>query len=45
MLNTELHGVQLFIQYIRLVTTPILDTLPCAAVYCHGVRCVLRSAE
>jgi hypothetical protein len=45
MVNTELHCVQLFIRYIRLVTTLMLDKLPCAAVYCHAVCCVLRIVE
>jgi len=41
MVNIELHCVQLFNWYIRLVTTVMLDTLPCAIVYCHAVHCVL----
>jgi len=41
--NTELHWVQLFIQYIRLVTTLMLEKVPRGIVYCHAVRyvCVL----
>jgi len=45
MVNTELHCVQLFIRYIHLVTTLLLDKLPCPTVYCHAVRCVLRIVE
>jgi hypothetical protein len=45
MVNIELHCVQLFIRYIRLVTTLMLDKLLRAAVYCHAVRCVLRIVE
>jgi len=45
MVNTELHCVQLFIRYIRLVTTLMLDKLPRAAVYCHTVRFVLCIVE
>ena len=41
MVNTELHCMQLFIRYIHLVTTLMLDELQCAAVYCHTVHCVL----
>jgi len=40
MVNTELHCVQLFIQYIRLVTTHMLVKLPRATAYCHEVRCI-----
>jgi len=45
MVNTELHCVQLFIWYIHLVTTLMLDKLLRAAVYCHAVHCVLRIVE
>ena len=45
MVNTELHCVQLFIRYIRLVTTRMLNKLPRAAVYCHAVRCVFCIVE
>jgi hypothetical protein len=45
MVNTELHCVQLFIRYIRLVTTLLLDTLSCAPVYCQAVCCILRIVE
>jgi len=45
MVITELQCVQLFIQYICLVTTLMLDKLPCAAVYCHPVLCVLHIVE
>jgi hypothetical protein len=41
MVNTELHSVQLFIGYIRLVTPLMVDKLQHAAVYCHEVRCLL----
>jgi len=40
MVNTELHCLQLFIWYIRLVRTLIIDKCPPAAVSCHAVRCV-----
>jgi hypothetical protein len=43
--NTELLSMQLFIRYIRLVMTLMLSNLPCAAVYCHVVGCVLRIVE
>jgi hypothetical protein len=43
--NTELHCVQLFIRYIRLVMTLMFDKLLCAAVYCHAVRWVLCIVE
>jgi hypothetical protein len=43
MLITELDCVQLFIRYIRLVTTLMLDKPPRAIVYCHTVCGVLRS--
>jgi len=42
MVNTELHCVQLFFRHIRLVMTLMLVKLPCAVVYCHAVRCILR---
>jgi hypothetical protein len=45
MVNTELHCEQLFIRYIRLVMTLMLDKLPRAAVYWHAVRCVLCIVE
>jgi hypothetical protein len=45
MVNTELHCVQLFIQYIRIVMTLMLDQLLCAAGYCHAVHCLLRIVE
>jgi len=45
MVNTELHWGQLFIRYIRLVMTLMLDKLPRAAVYCHAARCVLCIVE
>jgi len=45
MVNTELHCVQLFIGYICLVTTLMLDKLPRAAVCSHVVRCVLCIVE
>jgi len=45
MVNTELHCMQLFIRYIRLVTTLMLYKLPLATVYCCTVRCVLRIVE
>ena len=45
MVNTELHCVQLFIRYIRLVTTLMLDIVPAAAGYCNAVCCVLRIVE
>jgi len=45
MVNTELHWVQLFIRYIRLVTTLMVEKLLRAVVYCHAVRCVLRIVE
>jgi hypothetical protein len=37
--------VQLFIQYIRLVTTLMHEKLPRAIVHCHAVHCVLRIVE
>jgi len=37
MVNTELHGVQLVIWYIRLLTTLKLDKLPGATLYCQAV--------
>jgi len=43
--NTELQCLQLFIQYIRLVTTLMLDELPNATVYCPVVRCVMHIIE
>jgi len=45
MVNTKLHCMLLFIRYIRLVRTLMLDNLPCANVYCHMVHwsCVLSS--
>ena len=43
--STELHWVQLFILYICLGMTLMLDKLPCAIVYCHVVRCVLHIVE
>ena len=45
MLDTELHCVQMFIQYIHLVTTLMLPKIPPAAVYCRVVRCVPRIVE
>jgi hypothetical protein len=42
MVSTELHCVQLFIRYIPLVTTLMLDKLPCAGIYCHAVHCISR---
>ena len=42
MVNRELHCVQLFIRYIRFVTTLMLEKLPRAVVYCRAVRCLLR---
>jgi len=45
MVNTELHCVQLFIWYIGLHTTSILDTPPRAAVSCHAVCCILCIVE
>jgi hypothetical protein len=45
MVNTGLHCVQLFIQYIRLVVTLIYGKLQSAALYCHAVRCVLWIVE
>jgi hypothetical protein len=42
MVNSELHCVQLFIQYIRLVTARMLYYPPYAAVYCPAVCCVLH---
>jgi hypothetical protein len=45
MVNAELHCMQVFIQYICLVMTHMLDKLPCAAVYCHTVCCVLHIVE
>jgi hypothetical protein len=31
--------------YIRLVLTHMVDNLPHAAVYCHGMHCVLHIVE
>jgi len=45
MVNIELHCVQVFIWYIRLVTTHMLDKLPGAAEYCYMVRCILHIVE
>ena len=43
MVNTKLHCVQLFIQYLHLIATLMLQQLPHAVEYCHAVRCVLRT--
>jgi len=45
MVYTELYCVQLFIRYIRLVTTFMLYEPPRAGVYCHAVRCISRIVE
>jgi hypothetical protein len=45
MVNTELHCVQLFIRYIHLGTTLILDKLRCASAYCDVESCDLRIVE
>jgi hypothetical protein len=45
MKNTELHCMQEFIRYKGLVTTPLLDKHPCAAVYCHAMSCVLHIVQ
>jgi hypothetical protein len=45
MVNAELRCAQLFIRYIHLVTTLILDKLPRATVYCYVVWCVLHIVE
>jgi hypothetical protein len=45
MVNTELHCVQWFIQYIQHVTTLMLDNLPGAAVSGHEVHFVLLSVK
>jgi len=45
MVNTELHLVQLIIQYIRLLTTLMCEELRCAAIYRQVVSCVLRIVE
>jgi hypothetical protein len=45
MVNTELHCVQLFIRYITLVTTRMLEILPGAVEYCNMVCCVLRIVQ
>jgi len=37
--------MQLFIPYIRLVTTLMLYQLPGATGYCSAVRCVLRIVD
>jgi len=36
---------QLFIQYMILVTTHMLDQLPPAMLCCPAVRCVMRIVE
>jgi hypothetical protein len=45
MVYSTLNCVRLFIRYIRLVTTPMLHTLPHAVGYFHVVHCVLRIEE
>jgi hypothetical protein len=42
MVNTELHCVQLSIQYMCDVTTLMIDKLLCAVVYYRTVHCLLR---
>jgi hypothetical protein len=45
MVNTVLHCVQLFIRYINLGTTLMLEKLQRTVLYYHAVRCFLRIAE
>jgi hypothetical protein len=43
--NTELHCVQLIMEYISLVVTLKLEKLPRAEEFCHAVYCVLYIVE
>ena len=43
--DTELHCMQLFFRYIRLVTTRRFHNRPYAVVYCYVVRSVLHIVE